>query len=51
MNRPVDVFRLDLRRVNAFRFLLSLGFSRQRPVGRALERDEAQIEHWNASGK
>ena len=26
--------------------LSSLGFSCQRPVGRALERDEAAIEHW-----
>jgi len=26
--------------------LANLGFSCQRPVGRALERDEAQIEHW-----
>lgn len=26
--------------------LASLGFSCQRPVGRALERDEAAIEHW-----
>jgi transposase len=26
--------------------LANLGFSCQRPVGRALERDEAAIEHW-----
>lgn len=26
--------------------LANLGFSCQRPVGRALERDEAQIQHW-----
>lgn len=29
-----------------WRILLGLGFSSQRPTGRALERDEAAIRHW-----
>jgi transposase len=31
----------------AWRILRQLGWSCQRPVGRALERDEAKIRHWN----
>jgi transposase len=31
----------------AWRILRHLGWSCQRPVGRALERDEAKIWHWN----
>jgi len=31
----------------AWRILRHLGWSCQRPVGRALERDEAKIRHWN----
>jgi transposase len=31
----------------AWRILRQLGWSCQRPVGRALERDESKIRHWN----
>lgn len=31
---------------HVWRILRQLGWSPQRPVGRALERDEAAIEHW-----
>jgi transposase len=32
--------------VHAWRVLRALGWTPQRPAGRALERDEAAIEHW-----
>jgi len=34
----------------AWRILRQLGWSCQRPVGRALERDEAKIREWKAKG-
>ena len=34
--------------VHAWRLLKALGFSNQRPVGRAVERDEAAIIEWKA---
>lgn len=34
--------------VHAWRLLKALGFSSQRPVGRAVERDEAAIAEWKA---
>jgi transposase len=34
--------------VHVWRVLRELGFSNQRPAGRALQRDEASIAHWRA---
>jgi transposase len=37
---------VDYHPGHAWRILRSLGWSSQRPVGRALERDEKAISHW-----
>jgi transposase len=39
-------FGLAYSTVNVWRILRDMGFSNQRPTGRATQRDEAAIEHW-----
>jgi transposase len=52
LRRVVALIEKELGRsystVHAWRLLKSLGFSNQRPVGRAVERDEAAIAEWKA---
>jgi len=39
-------FGLAYSTVNVWRILREMGFSNQRPAGRAVQRDEAAIKHW-----
>ncbi len=41
-------FGLTYSTVNVWRILREMGFSSQRPTGRATQRDEAAIEHWRS---
>ena len=41
-----DLTGVEYHPAHAWRILRSLGWSSQRPVGRALERDEKAISHW-----
>lgn len=41
-----DKFKITLSLVSVGRILAQFGLTRQKPLHRALERDEALVQHW-----